>query len=150
MAHTFTNLIAHVIFSTKDRVPCIDAALKRELFPYMCTIISEHGGKVLHVNGPNDHVHLLISQPATLATSDMLRLIKANSSKWAREKWPNRSKFGWQTGYGAFSVSQSNVKEVGRYIASQEEHHKKISFKQEFIAFLKKHGIEYDERYIWE
>jgi hypothetical protein len=79
-----------------------------------------------------------------------MRVLKTNSSRWIHEKWPSRSAFGWQTGYGAFSVSQSNVSAVLRYIANQEEHHRKVSFQEEFVTYLQRHGIEYDERYIWE
>jgi REP element-mobilizing transposase RayT len=150
MAHTFTNLLTHVIFSTKDRVPHIDAELKPDLFAYMGGIVREIDGKALGINGTADHVHLLIKLPPTIAISDAMRVLKTNSSRWVHEQWDSRSAFGWQTGYGAFSVSQSNVPAVLRYIANQEEHHRKVSFQEEFLAYLKKHGIEYDERYIWE
>ena len=150
MAHTFTNLLTHIIFSTKDRIPCIDAEVKPELLAYMGGIVRELEGKAYSINGTTDHVHLLVSLPPTLALSDALRTIETNSSRWAHEKWARRRVFGWQTGYGAFSVSKSNVPDVMKYIADQEEHHKKVSFQEEFIAFLKKHEIDYDERYIWE
>ena len=150
MAHTFTKLLTHMIFSTKDRLPQIDAEFKPELFAYMSAIVKAHGGKVLTINGPADHVHLLASLPPTIAVAEILRLTKTNSSKWVHEKWPQRSAFAWQTGYGAFSVSRSNQDVVFKYIGDQENHHQKISFKKEFVAFLKSHDIEYDERYIWE
>jgi putative transposase len=97
-----------------------------------------------------DHVHLLISLPPMIAFSDAMRIVKANSSRWVGEKWSARKSFGWQVGYGAFSVSKSNVSEDVKYIQNQEAHHKKVTFQEEFIAFLKKHEIGYDERYIWE
>jgi REP element-mobilizing transposase RayT len=150
MAHTFTNLLTHVIFSTKDRVPCIDAELKPELLAYLGGMMREVGGKAYAINGTADHVHLLISLPPTIALSDTMRTMKANSSRWVGGKWSARKSFGWQTGYGAFSVSKSNVSEVVKYIQNQESHHRKITFQEEFIAFLKKHEIGYDERYIWE
>lgn len=150
MAHTFTNLLTHIIFSTKDRLPCIDAQLKPELLAYMGGIVRELEGKAYSINGTADHVHLLVSLPPTLALSDAMRVIKTNSSKWAGEREARQVFSGWQTGYGAFSVSKSNVPDVIKYIADQEEHHKKVSFQEEFIAFLKKHEIDYDERYIWE
>ena len=150
MSHTYTNLLTHVIFSTKDRRPYLDADLKPALFPYMGGIIRETGGKALSINGPTDHVHLLVSLPPNTALADTVRMVKANSSRWVHQKWASREAFAWQSGYGAFSVSQSNMEDVLQYIAAQEEHHKRISFQDEFVAFLKKHGIAYDERYIWE
>ena len=150
MAHTFTNLLAHIIFSTKDRAPFIDAELKPELLAYLGGMVREVNGQAYGINGTADHVHLLVSLPPTIALSEAMKVLKANSSRWVSEKWRARKAFGWQTGYGAFSVSKSNAPDVLKYIADQEEHHRKVTFKEEFIAFLKKHGIEYDERYIWE
>jgi len=149
MAHTFTNLHSHLIFSTKDRLPSITPELKPRLHAYMGGIIRSLHGIPLAIDGPADHVHLLIKTPATASIADVLRVLKTNSSKWVHETFPH-SEFAWQTGYGAFSVSYSAVDSVRKYIASQEEHHKQVSFQEEFIAFLKRHGIEYDERYIWE
>ena len=148
MPHTFTNLLAHIIFSTKERAPLIDAELRPKLHAYLGGIVRELNGTPLIINGTNDHVHLLVSMPPTISASDAMRVLKTNSSKWVHAT--RRKPFGWQTGYGAFSVSKSNVEAVGRYIADQEEHHRKISFKEEFISFLKKHEIEYDERFIWQ
>ena len=151
MAHTFTHLIIHVIFSTKDRLPQITPDLQPHLFPYMGGIVRDLGGKALLINGVADHVHGLLALPPTVTVADMMRGLKANSSHWVHQKWPQEhSKFGWQTGYGAFSVSQSNVPDVVKYIEGQEAHHRKVSFQDEFVTFLKKHGIAYDERYIWE
>jgi putative transposase len=150
MAHTFTNLLTHVIFSTKDRLPSIDREVKPHLLPYLGGIVRELEGRALIINGTPDHVHLLIGLPPTVCVSDAMRIVKANSSRWVHEKWPEHSKFAWQVGYGAFSVSQSNIAAVRQYIADQEEHHRKISFQEDFLAYLKKHKIEYDERYIWE
>jgi REP element-mobilizing transposase RayT len=97
-----------------------------------------------------DHVHILVTLPPTLAIADLVRALKANSSRWAHEKWSDHSGFGWQQGYAAFSVSRSAMKDVTEYITTQEEHHRKMSFQEEFIGLLKKHDIAYDERYIWE
>lgn len=149
MAHTYTNLLTHIIFSTKDRAPLINAKLKPKLLGYMGGIVREMHGTALIINGTDDHVHLLIGLPPTLSLSEVMRVLKTNSSKWVHEKQNSGSAFGWQSGYGAFSVSQSNVLAVSEYIAHQEEHHRKTSFQKEFITLLKKHGIEYDERYIW-
>ena len=150
MAHTFTNLLTHIIFSTKDRRLHIDTELQAPLLAYLGAIVRELHGSALTINGTVDHVHLLLRLPATLSLADAMRVIKTNSSRWVHEQWPSRSTFGWQTGYGAFSVSQSNVGAVVRYIAGQEEHHRRVSFQEELITYLRKHGIEYDERYIWE
>jgi REP element-mobilizing transposase RayT len=150
MAHTFTNLLTHIIFSTKERAPLIGAELKPELHAYLGGMLREIKGKAYSINGTADHVHLLVSLPPTLALSDAMKLVKANSSRWVSDKWSSRKDFGWQIGYGAFSVSKSNVSPVIRYIENQEEDHRKVTFKEEFLEFLSKHGIEYDERYIWE
>ena len=150
MAHTFTNLLTHVIFSTKDRLPHIDADLKAQLYPYVVGILRELDGKTSIINGTSDHVHLLVQLPPVLSLSDAMRILKTNSSKWVHDRWPARSQFGWQTGYGAFSVSGSNADAVFGYIADQEEHHRRKTFQEEFLEYLRKHQIEYDERYIWE
>jgi len=150
MAHTFTNLLTHVIFSTKDRLPHIDAELKAPLLAYMGGIVRELYGTAMTINGTADHVHLLVRLPPTISLADAMRVLKTNSSRWVHEKWPSHCAFAWQTGYGAFSVSQSNVASVVRYIAEQERHHRKVSFQEEFLAYLRRHGIDYDERYIWE
>jgi putative transposase len=150
MAHTYANLLTHIIFSTKDRSAFIDAQLASALHPYLGGIIRELNGTAFAINGPTDHVHLLLALPPNLALSEAMRVLKTNSSRWVREQWPQRRAFAWQTGYGAFSVSQSNADQVCAYIADQEEHHRLVSFQEEFLAFLKRHGIAYDERYIWE
>ena len=150
MAHTFTNLLTHVIFGTKDRTSSIDAELKPQLFAYMGGIVREYDSTALMVNGTADHVHLLLRLPPSVSIAEAMRVLKANSSRWVHEKWPSHSTFGWQTGYGAFSVSQSNVSAVLRYIVNQEEHHRKVSFQEEFVTYLQRHGIEYDGRYIWQ
>ncbi len=150
MAHTFTNLLTHVIFSTKDRVAYLSDELRPRVFAYMGGIVREEGGTALIINGPADHVHLLVALPATLALSDFMRVLKTNSSKWVHETFPELAAFGWQTGYGAFSVSASNAEEVRVYVEAKEEHHRTVTFQEEFVAFLKRHGVAYDPRYIWE
>lgn len=150
MAHTFTNLLTHVIFSTKDRAPLIQPELKGKLHAYMGGIVRELDGKAMIVNGTEDHVHLLLWMPPTLSVSETLRVLKTNSSRWVNREQRSRNGFAWQAGYGAFGLSHSNAQAVVRYIQGQEKHHRRVSFKEEFIEFLKKHGIEYDERYIWE
>ena len=147
--HTFANLLTHVIFSTKDRQPLLTPDLRTDLLAYMGGIVRNIHGKLMDSNARPDHVHCLLSLPPALAVAEALRLIKSNSSLWVHERW-GRAAFAWQAGYGAFSVSQSNVRAVVKYIRNQEQRHRKISFQEEFIAFLKAHGIAYDKRYIWE
>ncbi len=150
MAHTYASLLYHCIFSTKDRVPVIVPKLAPELFAYMGGIVRSLDGIPMLINGVVDHVHMMIALPPTLSVADTMRLLKTNSSKWVHEGSSEYASFAWQTGYGAFSVSRSNVPAVEAYIAKQEEHHRTMTFQEEFVAFLKRHGISYDERYIWE
>jgi REP element-mobilizing transposase RayT len=150
MGHTYTSLLSHCIFSTKDRLPLITPEIGDPLFAYLGGIVRSLNGVALIVGGVTDHVHILASFPPAIAMSDAMRLVKANSSKWANEEWPKLGGFAWQTGYAAFSVSRSSVDAVTAYIAGQEEHHRTVTFQEELIAFLKRHGIEYDERYIWQ
>ena len=149
MSRTFTNLMTHLVFSTKDREPLIVPELKRELYAYLGGLTRELKGKSYGINGTSDHVHILISLPPVVSISEALRFIKSNSSGWVHDKWPRRRSFSWQLGYGAFSVSKSNVPGVLKYIRNQETHHRKVTFKEEFIDFLVKHEVLYDERYIW-
>ncbi len=148
MAQTVTNLLTHIIFSTKDRMPLVFPEFRPNLHAYLGGIIRELGGRARMINGTADHVHVLAGLPPTLAIAEVLRVVKTNSSRWVREEKTRR--FGWQAGYGAFSVSESKAAEVIRYIANQEQHHRKRTFQEEFLAFLKEHNIDYDERYIWE
>ncbi len=148
MSRTFTSLLTHVIFSTKDREPLIVPEVKPELFAYLGGLTRELEGKAYRINGTSDHVHMLVSLPPAVSVSEALRFIKSNSSGWVHKKWPRRS-FAWQLGYGAFNVSKSNIPEVLKYIANQEAHHRGATLTVEFVDFLRKHEIEYDERYIW-
>ena len=134
MSHTYTHLVTHIVFSTKDRAPTISPEIKKDLLAYIGGIVREEGGRAFIVNGTNDHLHMLVSLPASLAVADLMRVIKTNSSRWVHEKWPARRNFGWQQGYGAFSVSRSAMVEVHAYIENQEEHHRKLSFQEEFLA----------------
>jgi REP element-mobilizing transposase RayT len=147
MAHT---LLVHVVFSTKDRAPWLDTELKPRLFSYLGGIIRDLGGTPFLVNGPADHVHILLLLPTKTALSEIVGKVKANSSGWVHREFAAKRNFAWQTGYGAFSVSHSQKQAVLDYIAGQEEHHRKTSFKEELLALLKKHEIEYDEKYLWE
>jgi len=147
MAHTESNIVLHVIFSTKDRARLITPEVRTDLFSYLGGIVREMGAVAIVIGGTADHVHLLIRIRPAQSPAEIVRVAKANSSRWIREK--NRRRFAWQTGYGVFSVSESNVGEVSRYIARQEEHHGKQTFQEEYVAFLKRNNVAYDERYIW-
>jgi len=147
LAHTGGNLVVHLIFSTKGRQPLITPEIRNDLFAYLGGIVREMQGVALIINGTADHVHMLIRIRPVQAVAAIVRVVKTNSSRWVREKWKLR--FAWQTGYGAFSVSESNVPAVSGYIATQEEHHRKRTLQEEYVAFLKKNKIPYDERYIW-
>jgi REP-associated tyrosine transposase len=148
VGNRLTDLVVHVIFSTKERRPFLDGALKPRLFAYIKAIAEEHGARLHNINGSEDHLHLLLSLSTTVALADLMRHVKGGSSHWVRQEFPDRRNFGWQDGFAAFSVSHSRLKRVYEYIARQQEHHRKITFRGEFLAFLNKHEIEYDERYI--
>lgn len=149
MPHSQTNLVVHVIFSTKQRRPFLQGDLPRRLFPYMRQTASRYGGEIHIIDGAADHVHLLMSVPADRSLAEIMRVVKCNASRWVRLEFSDRRDFAWQRGYAAFSVSHSKQNAVYQYIARQQEHHRRYSFREEFITFLRKHQIEYDERYIW-
>jgi putative transposase len=148
MPQTHTNLIYHIIFGTKERRPLIDDSISEQLFKYITGIIANHGGKTVAINGTADHIHILVSLNADKALSEIVRAIKANSSKFVHDEFPSQL-FQWQDGYAAFTVSHSQADSVVKYIVGQPEHHRKISFEEEFAAFIKKHGIKIDPRYMW-
>jgi putative transposase len=148
LAHTAGNLVVHLIFGTKGRRPLITPEIRNDLFAYLGGIVREMHGAALIVNGTADHVHMLVRIRPVHAAAEIARVLKSNSSRWVREKFSVQ--FAWQTGYGVFSVSESNVPTVVRYITAQEEHHRKRTFQEEYVAFLKRNKISYDERYIWE
>ena len=150
MSHTFTKLLTHVIFSTKERRSLMDNELQLRLFPYLGGIIREMGGTPLTINGPSDHVHLLAQTKTSVSIAKLVETVKSNCTGWVHRECKERWAFAWQEGYGAFSVGPIQVSEVIKYIAGQKEHHRKISFQEEFISLLQKYGIEYDERYIWK
>ncbi|MGH9431252.1 MAG: IS200/IS605 family transposase [Terriglobia bacterium] len=149
VAHTYTSIVIHALFSTKNREPWIDNEMKDELFAYMGGIVNKLGGHSLLVNGVADHVHMLLVQPPSLPLADLMEKVKANSSSWVKKRFPACRNFAWQIGYAAFSVSESQVEQVKKYIAGQEEHHRIVSFQEELIAFLKKNGVAYDSRYVF-
>ncbi len=147
---TFTNLLYHIIYSTKYRKPTICEEWQDDLYGYLGGIVRDQKGTLLKIGGVQDHVHLLAKLSPTIAISDVLRKIKSNSSKWINERSDVTRKFEWQSGYAAFSVSESQMPSVSEYIANQAEHHRKNTFEEEFLAILKKHNPEFDMRYVFE
>ena len=150
MPQSFTCLHYHLVFSTKNRVPAITADLQGRLYEYIGGIVRSEKGILLAAGGMPDHIHLLCSLSKEVAVAAALRVIKANSSGWVHQEFPQYRSFAWQAGYGAFTVSYSHLDRVKQYIARQPQHHRRTTFQEEFVAFLRKHGIEYDERYLWD
>jgi putative transposase len=149
MANTYTSLHYHIVFSTKNREPSIDSEVRERIWAFLGGITRENSAKALCVGGTADHIHLLIIAPAALALSKIVQLLKGGSSKWIHDTFPQMQDFRWQDGYGAFTVSKSQITEVVRYIQGQQEHHRAKTFQEEYLDFLEKHAIEYDKRYVW-
>ena len=149
LGHTYTRLIIHAIFSTKDRIPYLLQDRRDHVFAYMGGILRAMDCESLHINGVADHVHMLFRIAASQPIADILQKVKGNTTKWAHEDRVLHRAFAWQRGYAAFSVSESNVEKVYQYVANQDVHHRHVSFQDELRAFLKQHGIEFDERYLW-
>ncbi len=139
----------HCIFSTKERRPLISPGLQERLWPYLGGIARQNEMRAVEIGGVPDPVHLLLTLPATLAVAKAMQLIKGGSSKWVHDTFPEHRLFGWQVKYGAFSVSASHLDRLVGYIQGQAEHHRKLTVQEEFLALLKKHGIAFDERYLW-
>jgi putative transposase len=150
MPHSYSNLLVHAVFSTKNRVRWINAEMQSRLFPYMGGICREIGATARLINGAEDHVHMLVSLPADLSVADCIRTVKANSSRWIHEQPALPRGFSWQAGYGAFTVSSSNEEQVLAYVRDQQRHHRWVTFQQEFVALLRKHGVAFDERFLWK
>ncbi len=149
MPRSYTNLIYHIVFSTKDRKPLIRNENEERLYEYIGGIIRGLGGILLIINGVSDHVHILAKLRPDRSVSDVLRDLKSNASGWMHDVFPHAKDFSWQNGYGAFSVGPTEIERVTRYIANQKIHHGKESFEDEFIELLSLHEIEFDRRYLW-
>jgi putative transposase len=149
VSHSYVSNLMHCTFSTKDRYPFIDSDLESHLWPYLGGIARENRMKALAIGGTVDHVHALLSLPGMMSFAKAVQLTKGGSSKWMHDTLANQEKFAWQEGYGAFSVSASQVSKTIAYINNQKEHHRKKTFQEEFLELLKKHGIEYDSRYLF-
>jgi len=149
MANTYINILIHTVFSTKNRESWLSSSLRERLYPYMCGIARENDLKVLCIGGTDNHIHILLSLDSTTSIAQAMQLIKGGSSKWIHETFPELRLFSWQEGYGAFSIGISNVDETKKYIENQEKHHSKESFCDEYLKFLRKNNIDFDEKYLW-
>ncbi len=151
MPQSLARVILHVVFSTKNRVPFLrDTDIRSRLHAYMAGVLQNMECEPILVNGVEDHVHVLCNLSRTISIAGLLEELRKSPSKWIKEQGSQYRDFFWQSGYGTFSVSQSNVEQVREYVARQEEHHRKLSFQEEFRALCRKHGIEIDERYVWD
>ena len=150
MAHTYTSLHYHFTFSTAGRRNLIAQEPMPELHAYMGGIVRNLKGTPLAIGGTENHAHLLVGLPPTIVFAQVVAKIKANSAGWVKDAFPTMADFRWQEGYGAFTVSRSQVETVAEYIRNQAEHHKTMTFEEEYIAFLKKHGIPYEENDVFD
>lgn len=150
MPQSFASLHVHFVFSTKRRERWLDQQLHPRLYEYLGGIFGQHACPLIAAGGTEDHVHLLASLSRTVSVAEVVRIAKSNSSGWIHETFPAMQPFQWQEGYGAFAVSQSSVERVRRYCANQAEHHRVHSFQDEFRELLTRHGLEWDERYVWD
>lgn len=149
MAHSFSAVYVHLIFSTKDRVPfMVDTAVQQDVHRYLAGIVSHQGSDPVLIGGVEDHVHALVRLGREICQADLVREMKRSSTQWL--KGAGLPRFGWQSGYAAFSVSESDLAKVRSYIANQEQHHRKQTFQDEYRQLLIEHGIQLDERYLWE
>jgi REP element-mobilizing transposase RayT len=149
MSNTYTSLHYHIIFSTKNREPWLVPDIEQRVWAFIGGIARAHKMTALQVGGVDDHIHGLITAPPTIAPCQIAQFLKGDSSKWIHEEFADLRRFSWQDGYGAFGVSKSNIPEVIKYIQNQREHHRKKTFQEEYLEFLRQNNVEYDERYLW-
>jgi REP element-mobilizing transposase RayT len=150
MPQSLSRILVHIVFSTKHRQPLINPEIENELFPYMASIFHEYESPAIMINGAEDHVHILCVLSRKIALSDLIEKVKKSSSKWIKTKGAAYKNFYWQNGYGAFSIGESGVEALKKYIADQKEHHRKKTFQEELREFFKLYKIEYDEKYVWD
>jgi len=150
MPQSHSQVIIHIIFSTKNRAPSIDRNLRPRLHAYLATVGRDNGSEVYRVGGVADHVHILATLSRTVSQAELLEELKKHSSRWVKEIDPRQTGFAWQRGYGAFSVGRDELDDKIQYVEGQEEHHRTVTFLEEYRDSLKKHGIEFDERYDWD
>jgi REP element-mobilizing transposase RayT len=149
MPQSLTKIVVHIVFSTKNREPFLTTAIRNDLFAYIAGILKSLNCITLAINGTEDHIHGLIVMTKTISLSNMMKEVKGGSSRWLNLHVAVKGRFAWQAGYGAFSVSESQIPKVIAYIAGQEEHHRKTTFQDELLMFLRKHKIEFDEQHLW-
>ncbi|HMV51694.1 MAG TPA: IS200/IS605 family transposase [Blastocatellia bacterium] len=149
MANTYTSLHYHLVFSTKNRVAGLKPEIENRVWAYLGGVARKHKMTALQIGGCDDHIHALVMASPVMSPSQIAQYLKGDSSRWIHETFPELREFAWQEGYGAFSVSKSNLPSVVAYIQSQRTHHQQKSFQEEYLEFLQKHGVEYDERYVW-
>lgn len=151
MPQSLARVVLHIVFSTKHRAPFLrDAQIRPRLFAYLAGVLQHIGCEPILINGVEDHVHILCNLSRTVTIAKLVEEVKTEPSKWMKRQGPAYADFHWQGGYSSFSVSQSNVEPVRGYIAKQEGHHRKVSFQDELRALCRKHGLEIDERYVWD
>jgi len=150
MPQSLANVLLHIVFSTKNRAPLILPEVEEELYCYLATACRSCRCPAHKVGGTSDHLHLLCSLARTVTIAELLEAIKADSSKWIKTKGSQYAGFAWQNGYGAFSLGQSQLADVKRYIDEQKSHHRQRTFQEEFRELLKRYQVEYDERYVWD
>lgn len=150
MSQSLTNILVHIIFSTKLRKPIITSEIETELYAYLASILKDCDCSPIIIGGPGNHVHILCKLSKTRSISSVIEDIKKKSSKWTKTKGMEYSDFYWQNGYGSFSIGKSQINALKKYIQNQKDHHRKKTFKEEFLEILNRYGIEYDERYLWD
>jgi REP element-mobilizing transposase RayT len=150
MPQSLSSVLIHLVFSTKNREPFITPEIESELHPYIATIFRDHNSPSLAIDGTTDHIHLLFALGRTITVAKLVEEVKTGSSKWIKTKGHTLKNFHWQRGYGAFSIGQSNVATLKSYIRNQKEHHRRVTFQDEYRNFLKRYEIEFDERYVWD
>jgi putative transposase len=150
MPQSLSKVILHIIFSTKDREPWLDSDVRPRMHAYLATICRDLGAELSHVGGVTDHVHVVTTLPRTLSQAQLVEEIKKTSSKWIKAIDARYRGFFWQRGYGAFSVSPSQLEAVLQYVDAQQEHHRTRTFQKEYRGLLRRHRVDFDERYIWD
>jgi putative transposase len=150
LSQSLSMVIAHIIFSTKNRFPCLDPTMRPHLHAYLATVARNSKCEAYRVGGTRDHVHLAVRLSRTIPVSGLVEDLKTSSSKWIKTQRPELRKFAWQHGYGAFSVSPTELEALEAYIDNQQEHHRIKTFQEEYLAFLKEYGVQYGEKYLWD
>ena len=150
MPQSLSRIVVHLVFSTKDRLPTIASSVRTELHAYLGSTVRELGCEGVHVGGTVDHVHVALRLPRTVAIAKVVEEAKKSSSKWMKAQAPQFQRFEWQRGYASISVGPTDEPALLAYIENQEEHHRNRTFQEEVLAFFKKYGMRYDERYVWD